>query len=62
MYKESHEMSHNSLLRVVVFDRAPTSHTLDLLSFFWVIEKGVDKILGFRNQVASILAQIKKLL
>jgi hypothetical protein len=28
VYKESHEMSHNCLLRVVVFDRAPTSHTL----------------------------------
>ncbi|KAJ0399742.1 hypothetical protein P43SY_009323 [Pythium insidiosum] len=47
---------------VIVFDTAPTGHTLRLLSFPTALDKAFDKILSLSNQFSGMFSQVSALL
>ena len=47
---------------VIVFDTAPTGHTLRFLNFPNILEKGLDKVLTFKEKFNNLLDKMGSIL
>lgn len=42
----------------IVFDTAPTGHTLRLLNFPTILEKGLSKLMGLKDAMGGMMGQV----
>jgi arsenite-transporting ATPase len=47
---------------VVVFDTAPTGHTLRIFNFPTIVERGLGHLMQIKNQISSFISQVCNML